>query len=63
MKDLKVKIDLKLIGGILKYYFVGYIVGLLIAYVNVFGTSGNAPLICAMGAGSFGFYTLLSKKK
>ncbi len=63
MKNFTDKITLKLIGEVLKYYAIGYLVGVLISYINVFGTSEKAPLLCAVGAGIFGFFKLLESDK
>ena len=40
-----------LIGQVLIGIFIGWLIGLGISWFNVFGHSGQAPLICALAGG------------
>lgn len=42
--------------------FLGYLIGLMISYINLFGSSQNAPLMCAFGATAFAIVSLKSTK-
>ncbi|MCF6241573.1 MAG: hypothetical protein L3J74_09540 [Bacteroidales bacterium] len=42
--------------------FLGYIIGVIISYVNLFGSSQNAPLMCAFGTMAFAIVSLNNKK-
>jgi len=42
--------------------FLGYLVGMAISYINLFGSSQNAPLLCAFGAAAFAVVSLKNKK-
>ena len=35
---------------------LGYLVGELIKYINILGSSEKAPMICAMGAGGYAVF-------
>ena len=48
---------------VLFYAFIGLLVGKLIAYVNIFGTSQNAPKICTLFMAMYGLYAYRNKKK
>jgi hypothetical protein len=41
---------------------MGYLVGELIKYINIFGSSEKAPLLCAMGAGAHAIFIKYYKK-
>ena len=51
MKIFGITINGNLIGQILIGIFIGWLIGLGISWINVFGHSGQAPLICAMAGG------------
>ena len=51
MKIFKNTINVNLIGQVLIGIFIGWLIGLGISWINVFGHSGQAPLICAMAGG------------
>lgn len=42
--------------------FLGYLIGVVISYINLFGSSQNAPLMCAFGAMAFSIVSLKNKK-
>ena len=42
--------------------FSGYLVGMVISYINLFGSSQDAPLMCAFGAAAFAIVSLKNKK-
>lgn len=42
--------------------FLGYLVGVLILYINLFGSSEGAPLMCAAGAMLFAIASLKNEK-
>jgi len=41
---------------------IGYVVGEIIAYFNIFGSSEKAPLFCAMGAGVYMLFKMRNFK-
>ncbi len=53
MKKLKFLFSTNFIVKIGLSVLIGYIIGLLLSYINIFGSSQNAPLMCAIGAGIF----------
>ncbi len=50
MKIFDIEFNRQVIGEILISVFVGYLIGLAISYINLFGSSQNAPKICAMAS-------------
>ncbi|MEE9406572.1 MAG: hypothetical protein V3V28_00720 [Polaribacter sp.] len=42
--------------------FLGYLIGLIISYINLFGSSQDAPLMCAFGATAVAVVSLKNKK-
>ena len=59
---MKKLFNIKTIGNIFLSIIVGYFVGELIKYVNLFGSSQNAPLVCAMAAGGASVLRLYNLK-
>ncbi len=59
MKEL---LSVKTIKIILLSIFYGYLVGMIIAYVDLFGSSQNAPVLCAFGASLLTISNLKRKK-
>ena len=53
MKIFGITINGNLIGQVLIGIFISWLVGLGISWINVFGHSGQAPLICAMAGGIY----------
>ena len=53
MKIFNVKFNRQIIGEILISVFIGFFIGLVISYINIFGSSQNAPQICAIASGIF----------
>ncbi len=53
MRIFNIKFNRQIIGEILISVFVGYLIGLAISYINIFGSSQNAPQICPMASGVF----------
>ena len=51
MKIFGITINGNLIGQVFIGIFISWLVGLGISWINVFGHSGQAPLICAMAGG------------
>jgi hypothetical protein len=51
MKIFGITINGNLIGQVLIGIFIGYLIGLGISWINIFGHSGHAPKICAMAGG------------
>jgi len=51
MRIFEITINGNLIGQVLIGFFLGWFIGLGISWINVFGHSGQAPLICAMAGG------------
>ena len=51
MKIFGITINGNLIGQVLIAIFIGWLIGLGISWINVFGHSGQAPLICGMAGG------------
>ena len=51
MKIFGITINGNSIGQVLIGIFIGWLIGLGISWMNVFGHSGQAPLICAMAGG------------
>ena len=51
MKIFGITINGNLIGQVLISIFIGWLIGFGISCINVFGYSGQAPLICAMTGG------------
>jgi NhaP-type Na+/H+ or K+/H+ antiporter len=62
MNILKVKFNRQIIGEILIGAFVGYLIGLVISYINIFGSSQNAPQICAMASGGFSIMRIYNRQ-
>ena len=62
MNILKVKFNRQIIGEILIGVFVGYLIGLVISYINIFGSSQNAPQICAMASGVFSIMRIYNRQ-
>lgn len=61
---MKKLFNIKTVGNIFLSIIAGYFVGELIKYINLFGGSQDAPLICAMAAGGASvlrFYNLKLK--
>jgi len=42
--------------------YLGWLIGLIIKYINVFGGSDKTPLICAMASGISAFEQLIRKE-
>ncbi len=51
MKIFGITISGNLIGQVLIGIFIGWLIGFGISWINVFGYSGQATLICAMAGG------------
>ena len=51
------------IKTVILYSLIGLIVGELIAFINVFGTSQNAPKICTLFMAIYGFFAYRNKNK
>ena len=59
---MKKIIKIESLKRILLAAFLGYIVGVIFSYINLFGSSQNAPLICTLGATIFAVVSLYNKK-
>jgi len=53
----------KFIGQALIGTLIGWLVGLGISWVNVFGSSGQAPIICAIVCGALTIGRLIRQQK
>ena len=62
MKIFDIKFNRQVIGEILISVFVGYLIGLAISYINIFGSSQNAPKICAMASGVISIMRIKNKQ-
>ena len=62
MRIFNIKFNRQIIGEILISVFVGYLIGLAISYINIFGSSQNAPQICAMGSGVFSIMRIYNRQ-
>jgi len=62
MKIFDIKFNRQVIGEILISVFVGYLIGLAISYINIFGSRQNAPKICAMASGVFSIMRIKNKQ-
>ena len=58
---MKTIFKIKSLKKILFSTFLGYLIGVIISYINLFGSSQNAPLICAFGASAFAAVSLKNK--
>jgi hypothetical protein len=63
MKLFNITFNIQIIGEILISTIVGYLIGLAISYVNIFGSSQNAPQICAMASGVFSIVRINNRQK
>ena len=62
MRIFNIKFNRQIICEILISVFVGYLIGLAISYINVFGSSQNATQICAMASGVFSIMRIYNKQ-
>ncbi len=62
MKIFNITFNRQIIGEILISVFVGYLIGLAISYINIFGSSQNAPQICAMASGVFSIMRIYNRQ-
>ena len=62
MRRFNLKFNRQIIGEILISVFVGYLIGLAISYINIFGSSQNAPQICAMASGVFSIMRIYNRQ-
>ena len=62
MKIFNIIFNRQIIGEILISVFVGYLIGLAISYINIFGSSQNAPQICAMASGVFSIMRIYNRQ-
>ena len=62
MKLFGLMINGNLIGQIVFGVFMGWLIGLGISWLNVFGHSDNAPLICAVAGGIAAISRLLRQQ-
>ena len=56
MESVRINIISKVVSASL----IGCIIGEIIAYFNIFGSSQKAPLFCAMGAGIYMVFKIRS---
>jgi len=62
MNILGITINRNLIIEVVISMTLGWIVGLIISHINVFGSSDKAPLICSMASGISAFERLKRKQ-
>ena len=63
MKLFEAIINRQIAGQILLSIFVGHLVGLGIFCIDIFGSSQNAPMICAMASGVYSLARLTNLTK
>lgn len=63
MKSLGITFKRKSIEQVFVGIIAGWMIGLCISYLNIFGSSENAPLICALGGGIVALGRLLKQQK
>jgi Kef-type K+ transport system membrane component KefB len=63
MKIFEVTINRNFIGQVFVGIFTGFLIGMAISWINVFGHSGQAPLICAMAGGITSVGRLVKQQK
>ena len=62
MRNMKKIFKIKNLKRILLSTFSGYLIGLIISYINLFGSSQNAAFMCAFAATTFAIVSLKNKK-
>lgn len=60
---MKIGINSNVIAQILLGIFTGWIIGIVISWINVFGYSGHASLICAISGGIYESGRLIRQQK
>ncbi|WP_019038373.1 hypothetical protein [Psychroflexus tropicus] len=55
---MKTILNIKIFKRVLLFTLSGYIIGLVISHINLFGSSQNASLMCAFGAMAFSILSL-----